>query len=80
MELTLMKFARQLMRGKEVQIGSWWPTPVTPWRRRDLACCVEGQEKIGCSKVSGFKRQSEQEVAAAGTSKWGGRPGSFSGP
>ena len=65
-EVTLIKDASLLRRGREDQTGSPGPTPETPWRRRDLAPCLEGQERIACSKVSGSKPQRVQEVSASG--------------
>ena len=65
-EVTLMKVASLFSRGREDQSGASGPTSVTPWRRRDLLCCLEGQERIACSKVSGCEPQRGQEVSASG--------------
>jgi len=57
-----MKVASLFSNGWDIQSRASWPTSVTPWRRRDLACCLEGQEKMACLKVSGSKPQRRQEV------------------
>ena len=68
-EVTLMKAASRFSRRGEDPSGASWPTSVTPWRRRDLTSCLEGQDRIACSKVSGSKPQRGQQVSASGTSK-----------
>ena len=65
-EVTPMQVASLLSRGRDDQSGASGPTSVTPWRRRDLLCCLEGQERMACSKVSGSKPQRGQEVSASG--------------
>jgi len=65
-EVTPIKVASLFSRGREEQSGASGPTSVTPWRRRVLLCCLEGQERIACSKVSGSKPQWGQEVSASG--------------
>jgi len=54
-EVTPIKVASLFSRGRDVQIGASGPTSVTPWRRRDRLCCLEGQDRMACSKVSGSK-------------------------
>jgi len=73
-EVTSMKVARVFSRGRDVQSGASGPMLVMLWRRRDLLCCLEGQDRMACSKVSGSKPQRGQELSASGTSKSGGRP------
>ena len=65
-EVTPIKVASLFSSGRDVQSGASGSTLVTPWRRRDLLCCLEGQERIACSKVSGSKPQRGQEVSASG--------------
>ena len=65
-EVTPMKVVSLLSRGRDVQSGASGPASVTPWRRRDLLCCLEGQDTMACSKVSGLKPQRGQEVSASG--------------
>jgi len=64
--VTPMKVASLFSRGRDDQSGGSGRTSVTPWRRRDVRCCLEGQERIACSKVSGSKPQWGQEVSASG--------------
>ena len=61
-----MKVASLFSSGRDDQSGASGPTSVTPWRRGDLLCCLEGQDRMACSKVSGFKPQQGQEVSASG--------------
>ena len=61
-----MKVASLFTKGRDVLSGASGPTSVTPWRRRDLVCCLEGQERMACWKVSGSKPQRGQEVSALG--------------
>ena len=74
-EVTLMKVASLLSRGREVQSGASGPTSVTPWWRRDLLCGLVGQDRMACSKVSGSRPQRGQEVSASGDLQvgWGVR-------
>jgi len=65
-EVTLIKAASRFSREREDQSGASWPTSVRPWSRRDLAFCLQGQERMVCSKVSGCKPQRGQEVSASG--------------
>ena len=65
-EVTLMKVARLFTSGREVQSWASWPTSVKLWRRRDMTWCLEGHERLVCSKVSGSKPQEGQEVSASG--------------
>jgi len=65
-EVTPMKEASLFGRGRDDQCGASGPTSVTPWRRRNLRCCLEGQERMACSKVSGSRPQRGQEVSASG--------------
>jgi len=65
-EVTPMKVPSFFSRGRDVPSGASGPTSVMPWRRRDLLCCLEGQDKMACSKVSGSKPQRGQEVSASG--------------
>jgi len=65
-EVTPMKEASLLSRGRDVQSGALGPTSVTPWRRRDLVYCLDGHDRIACSKVSGSKPQLGQAVSASG--------------
>jgi len=64
-EVTPMKVASLCSSGRDDQSGASGPTSVTPWRRRDLLCCLEGQERIGCAKDSGSKPQRGHEVSAS---------------
>jgi len=65
-EVTPKKVASLVSRRRDVQSGASGLTPVTPWRRRDLVCCLEGEDRMACWKVSGSKPQWEQEVSASG--------------
>ena len=67
-EVTPMKEASLFSRGRDDHSGASRPSSVTPWRRRDLLCCFEGQDhdRMACSKVSGSKPQRGQEVSASG--------------
>jgi len=65
-EVTPMKVASLFSSWRDDQSGAAGPTSVTPWRRRDLLCCLEGQDRMACLKVSGFKPQRGQEVSASG--------------
>ena len=72
-EVTPMKLASLLSRGRDDQSegrddqsGASGPRSVTPWRRRDLLYCLEGQDRMACSKVSGSKPQRGEEVSASG--------------
>ena len=65
-EVTPMKVASRFSSGRDDQSGASGPISVTPWRRRDLLCCLEGQDRMVCSKVSGSKLHRGQEVSAAG--------------
>jgi len=73
--LTRMKVASLLIRGREVKSGSSILTSVTQWRRCDLVPCLEGQERMACSKVSVFKPQWGQEGSPSGVFKvsWAAR-------
>ena len=64
-EVTPIKEASLFSRGRDSQSGASGPISVTPWRRRDLLCCLEWQERMACSKVSGSKPQRGQEVSAS---------------
>jgi len=66
LEVTPIKVASLYLRGRDVQSGASEPTSVTPWRRRDQLCCLEGQDRMACSKVSGSKSERGQEVSASG--------------
>jgi len=66
MEVTPMKVGSLFSSGRGVQSGALGPGSVRPWRRRDLLCCLEGQDRMACSKVSGSKPQLGQEVSASG--------------
>ena len=66
MEVTPMKGASLFRRGRDVQSGASGPTSVTPWRRRNVQSCLEGQDRMACWNVSGSKLQREQEVSASG--------------
>jgi len=65
-EVTPIKVASHFSSWRDDQSGASGPTSVTPWWRRDLLCCLEGQDRIACSKVSGSKPHQGQEVSAAG--------------
>jgi len=65
-EVTPMKVASLFSSGRDDQIGALGPTSVTLWRRRDLLYCLQGQDRMACSKVSGSKLQRGQEVSALG--------------
>ena len=64
-EVTLMKVASLFSRGRDDQSGASGPTSVTPWRRRDLLCCLKGHERMACSKGSRSRPQRGQEVSAS---------------
>ena len=64
-EVTPMKMASLLSSGRDDQSGALGPTSVTPWRRWDLLCCLEGHDRMACLKVSGSKPQRGQEVSAS---------------
>jgi len=64
-EVKPMKLASLFRSGRDDQSGASGPTSVTPWRRRDLLCCLDGHDRIACSKVSGSKPQRGQEVSAS---------------
>jgi len=70
-EVTPMKVASLFSSGRDDQSGASGPTLETPWRRRDLLYCLEGQDRMACSKVSGSKPQRGQEVLAAGNLRLG---------
>jgi len=65
-EVTPIKVASLFSRGRDVQSGASGPTSVMLWRRRDLLCCLEGQDRMACSKIFGSKPQRRQEVSASG--------------
>ena len=65
-EVTPMKVASLFSRERDVQSGASGSTLLTPWRMRDLLCCLEGQERMACSNVSGSKPQRGQEVCTSG--------------
>jgi len=65
-EVTPMKVASLFSSWRNDQSGASGLIAVTPWRRRDLLCFLEGQERMACSKVSGSKPQRGQEVSASG--------------
>ena len=65
-EVTPMKVASLFSSGRDDQSGASGPTSVTPWRRPEMLCCLEGQDRMACSKVSGSKPQRGQEVSALG--------------
>ena len=65
-EVTPKKVGSLFSRRRDVEGGASGLTPVTPWRRRDLVCCCEGQDRMACWKVSGSKPQWGQEVSASG--------------
>jgi len=65
-EVTPMKVASLFRSGRDDQRGESGTTSVTPWRRRDLLCGHEGQDRMACSKVSGSKPQLGQEESALG--------------
>jgi len=77
-ELRPMKVESLVSSGRDDQSGASGPISVTPWRRRDLLCCLEGPDRMAFSKVSGSKPQRGQEVSATGNSRSGGRPGNLS--
>jgi len=60
-----MKAASLLSSGREDQRGASQPTLVTPWRRGERAPCLEGQERMECSNVSGSRPQRGHEVLAS---------------
>ena len=45
-EVTPMKVESLFSRGRDVQSRASGPTSVTPWRRRVLLCCLEGQDRM----------------------------------
>jgi len=51
-EVMSMNVASLFSSERDDQSGASGPTSVTPWRRRDLLCCLEGQDRMACSKVS----------------------------
>ena len=61
-----MKVAGLFRSGRDDQSVASGPTSVTAWRRRDLLCCLQGQDRIACSKVSGSTPQRGQEVSGSG--------------
>ena len=65
-EVTPMKVASLFSSGRDDQSGASGPTSVTPWRRCDLLCYLEGQDRMACPKASGSKPQRGQEVLASG--------------
>jgi len=65
-QVTLIKAASRLSRGREDECGASWPMSVTQWRRPVLTSSLEGQERIGCAKVSGTKPQPGKELSASG--------------
>jgi len=65
-EVTPMKVATRFSTGRDDQSGASGPTSETPWRGRNLLCCLEGQDRMVCSKVSGSRPQRGQEVSASG--------------
>jgi len=65
-EVTSMKVASLFSSGRDDQSGASGPTSVTPCRRHDLLCCLERQDWMACSKVSGSKPQRGQEESALG--------------
>jgi len=76
-KVTPMWVASLFSNGRDDQSGAPGPTSETPWRRRDLLCCLERQARMACSKVSGSKPQRGQEVLASGAGGIGigGPPG-----
>ena len=74
-EVALMNVASLLRRVRVFQRGASGPTLVTLWRP-ERAPCLDGQNGMVCSNVSGSSPQRGQEVSASGTSMLGGRPGS----
>ena len=66
MQVTRIKASSLLRKGRDDHSGASWPTSAMPWRRRTLTSCLEGQERMGCSKVSGSKPQRGQEVSPSG--------------
>jgi len=74
-EVAQMKVASLLRRGREVQRGASGPTLVMPWRRPERAPCLEGQNRMACSNVSGSSAQQGQEVSVSGDLHlgWAGR-------
>jgi len=65
-DVTLMKVVSLLSSGRDDQSGASGPTSETRWRRRDLACCFEGHDRMACLKVSDSKPQRGQEVSVSG--------------
>jgi len=74
-QVTPMKVASLFRSGRDDQSGASGPTSLTPWRRRDLLCCLEGQDRMACSMDSGSKPQRGHEVSASGDLQvgWAGR-------
>ena len=60
-----MKVASVLRRGRVVQGGASGPTLVTPRRRGERAPCLEGENRMACSNVSGSSPQRGQEVSTS---------------
>ena len=65
-EMTPLRVASLFSRGRDVPSGASGPMSVTPWRRRDLLCCLKGQDRMACSKLSGSKQQRGQDVSVSG--------------
>jgi len=65
-EVTPMKLASLFGSGRDDQSGASGPTSVTPWRRRDLLCCLEARLGWRAQRISGSKPQRGQEVLASG--------------
>jgi len=65
-EVTPKKVGSLFSRRRDVESGASGLTRVTPWRRRDLVCCLEGQDRMGCWKVSGSKPPWGQEMSESG--------------
>ena len=65
-KVTPMWVASLFSNGRDDQSGAPGPTSETPWRGRNLLCCLEGQDRMVCSKVSGSRPQRGQEVSASG--------------
>jgi len=61
-----MKVASLFSRGRDVQSGAPGPMSVMSWRRRDLLCYLEGQDRMPCLKGSSSEPQLGQEVSASG--------------
>jgi len=65
-EVTPIKEASLFSSGRDDQTGASGPISVTPWRRCDILYCLEGQDRMACSKLAGSKPQRGQEVSASG--------------